>query len=116
MDKEGINENMDLTVKTISQDGLDMISYDNNFYIEDGILYYGAEEIARDVEDDLLYAAEKIVEYCHDTVLEITDNNGDIIYENGEEPYSDDKELRYSDYFEETYNKYMKTIEEALGE
>lgn len=112
---------MDLTVKTISQDGLDMISYDNNFYIEDGILYYGDEELARDVEDDLLYAAEKIVEYCHDTVLEITDDNGDIIYENGSEPYSDDKELRYNDYFGESFKslneklqKYVETVKDTL--
>ena len=56
-------ENMDFTVKMISQDGLDTISYDSNFYIEDGILYHGAEELARDIEDDILYAMQKIIEF-----------------------------------------------------
>lgn len=120
-------ENMDFTVKMISQDGLDTISYDSNFYIEDGILYYGPEEIARDIEDDLLYVAEKIVEFCYDTVLEITDEDGEIIYKNDE--YDDDDDIvatfgadddkpnyiRDID-FEESFKKYNETLKKALGE
>ena len=77
-------ENMDFTVKMISDDGLDMISYDSNFYIEDGILYHGTEELARDIEDDILYAVQKIIEFCSDTVLEITDQDDEIVYKNDE--------------------------------
>ena len=100
---------MDFNVKLISNDGLDAISYDSNFYIEDGILYYGPEEIARDIEDDLLYAAEKIVEFCHDTVLEITDEDGEIIYKNDE--YDDEEDIVST--FREDYNKpnYIRDIE-----
>lgn len=115
-----------LTVKTISQDGLDTIAYDNDFYIQDGILYYCDEELARDVEDDLLYAIQKITEYCHDTVLEIKDDNGEIIYKNeefddeemdwedGSEPYSDDKELRYNDYFGESFKSLNEKLEKFI--
>ena len=119
---------MDFTVKMISQDGMDMISYDSNFHIEDGILYHGTEELARDVEDDISYAVQKIVEFCHDTVLEITDDNDEIVYKNeefedeemdwedGSEPYSDDKELRYNDYFGESFKSLNEKLEKFVGE
>lgn len=110
-----------LTVKTISQDGLDTIAYDNDFYIEDGILYYCDEELARDVEDDLLYAAERITDYCHDTVLEITDDDGEVIYKNEE---FDDEDLEDEEdssqvidfRFREDFRSLNETLEKFLNE
>lgn len=99
-----------LTVKTISQDGLDTIAYDNDFYIQDGILYYCDEELARDVEDDLLYVIQKITEYCHDTVLEITDDNGEIIYKNEE---FDDEEFD-DEEFEESFKSLNEKLEKYI--
>ena len=118
---------MEFNVKLISSDGSDEIRYDSNFYIEDGILYYLDEEIARDVEDDLLYAAQRIVEFCHDTVLEITDEDGEIIYKNDEFDDDDDivatfgadddkpNYIRDID-FEESFKRYNETLKKALGE
>ena len=106
-------ENIEFNVKLISNDGSDEIRYDSNFYIEDDILYYLDEEIARDVEDDIMYAVQKIVEFCNDTVLEIKDQYGDIVYRNGE--YSD-YELDELSGFEESFKKYNETLKKALGE
>lgn len=104
---------MEFNVKLISNDGSDEIRYDSNFYIENGILYYLDEEIARDVEDDIMYAVQKIVEFCNDTVLEIKDQYGDVVYRNDE--YSD-YELDELSGFEESFKRYNETLKKALGE
>ena len=99
-------EDIYFTVKTISQDGLDTIAYDNNFYIQNGILYYLDEKLSRDVEDPL-YIANRIIEYCHDTVLEITDGDDNIIYKN--EEFDEDDDL-----FESLNESLEKFIESNL--
>lgn len=92
------------TVKMISSDGLDTISYDNDFYIEDGILYYLDEELSRDTED-IMDVVAKIIDYCHETVLEITDDDNNIIYKNEE---FDDEE------FEESFKSLNEKLEKYI--
>lgn len=101
-------EDMGFTVKTITMDGTDTIGYDSNFNITDGILYYGAEEISRDTED-LMDVLDNIINYCSETVIDIFDDNDKVIYHN--EEFDDD-----FDEFEETLNKYERTLKLALGE
>ena len=111
-------ENIDFTVKMISQDGMDRISYDSNFYIEDGILYHGAEEIARDVEDDILYAVQRIVEFCHDTVLEITDQDDEVVYKNEEfeDEEIEDEEIEDEEDFSKVVDFRFKEDYKSLNE
>lgn len=94
---------------------------DNQFHIENDILYYGTEELCRDCSDDILYMVDRIINFAHDTVWRVW-VDGEKVYENEEDPvsdsdYDDEDFPKISDYnFEETYNKYMNTIKEALGE
>ena len=103
-------EDMEFTVKYILNDGSDAYGYDSNYNIMDGILYYGAEEITRDT-DDLNNVIECIVEYNHNTVIDIIDDNDNIIYHN--EEFDDEDNF---DEFEESFKKYNETLKKALGE
>ena len=97
---EGDKKNIDFTVQTISSDGSDIISYNTDFYIENGVLYYLDEELSEDTTD-MMDVASKILDYSHDTVLKITDDNDNIIYENEE---FDDED------FNESTKKYRDVV------
>ena len=103
-------EDMEFTVKYILDDGSDAYGYDSNYNITDGILYYGAEEITRDT-DDLMNVIENIIEYNHNTVIDIIDDNDEVIYHNEEFNNEDDLEE-----LEESFKRYNETLKKALGE